>query len=57
LNRINQADMKRITVGGGLQLGADLAPGEYVLQTTVTDQLADEKHRIATQWIDFEVVK
>jgi VWFA-related protein len=57
LNRISQADMKRITVGGGLQLGADLAPGEYVLQTTVTDQLADEKHRIATQWIDFEVVK
>jgi hypothetical protein len=38
-------------------LGADLIPGEYVLQITATDPLADEKHRVATQWIDFEIVK
>jgi len=57
LSAINQADLKRITVGGALQLGGDMAPGEYVLQITATDPLADEKHRVATQWIDFEVVK
>ena len=32
-------------------------PGEYVLQVIVTDQLAPEKRRTATQWIDFEIVK
>jgi hypothetical protein len=42
---------------GALKLGADLIPGEYVLQITATDPLADAKHRVATQWIDFEIVK
>jgi hypothetical protein len=42
---------------GGVRLGNELIPGEYVLQITVTDPLADEKHRVATQWIDFEIVK
>src|SRR6266545_1618878 len=56
-NNTSQSDLKRITYGGGLELGRDLAPGEYVLQVTVIDPLADEKHRVATQWIDFEVVK
>ncbi len=27
------------------------------LQVIVTDTLASEKHRTATQWMDFEVVK
>ena len=52
-----QSDLKRIAASGALQLGSGLSPGEYVLQMTVTDLLADEKHRLATQWIDFEVVK
>ena len=52
-----QSDLKRIAASGALQLGSDLAPGEYVLQITATDLLADEKHRVATHWIDFEVVK
>jgi hypothetical protein len=57
LGDLNQPDLKRLTVGGGLKLGADLIPGEYVLQITATDPLADEKHRVATQWIDFEIIK
>ncbi|HEV7472522.1 MAG TPA: hypothetical protein VGN90_00640 [Pyrinomonadaceae bacterium] len=57
MGAITQADLKRIVVGGALQLGLDMQPGEYVLQITATDLLADEKHRITTQWIDFEVVK
>lgn len=52
-----QTDLKRIAASGGLQLGGEITPGEYVLQITATDPLADEKHRVATQWIDFEVVK
>jgi VWFA-related protein len=52
-----QADLKRITAGGALQLGTEMTPGEYILQVIVTDPLAKDKYRTATQWIDFEIVK
>lgn len=52
-----QTDMKQLTNGGRLQIGAAMLPGQYILQLIVTDQLAKEKFRTATQWIDFEVVK
>jgi hypothetical protein len=57
LSDASQPDLKRITMTGALRLGNDLIPGEYVLQITATDPLADEKHRVAIQWIDFEIVK
>lgn len=53
----NEPDLKRLGVVGALRLGTDLIPGEYMLQVIVTDQLADEKHRISTQSIDFEIVR
>jgi hypothetical protein len=53
----DQPDPKRLGGGGGIQLGTDMQPGEYVLQIVVTDLLAKEKHRVATQWMDFEIVK
>ena len=53
----NQPDLKRLSVGGAIQLGAEMVPGEYVLQIVVTDLLAKEKRRVASQWIDFEIVK
>ncbi len=53
-----QTDMDRLVMGTRIRFNAALAPGEYVLQIIVTDALAkDPKHRIATQWIDFEVTK
>ncbi|MGH9960268.1 MAG: hypothetical protein ACREBC_24615, partial [Pyrinomonadaceae bacterium] len=52
-----QPDLKRLGVGGALQLGTDMTPGEYILQIVVTDSLADEKRNVATQWIDFEITK
>jgi len=52
-----QPDPKRVVVGGSLLLGTDVAPGEYVLQIVVTDTLRRDKHRTATQWIDFEIVR
>ncbi|MDQ1639953.1 MAG: hypothetical protein QOF62_3292 [Pyrinomonadaceae bacterium] len=48
-------DFKQLTVMSGLELGAEMLPGEYVLQVIATDLLAKEKRRLATQWIDFEI--
>ena len=53
----NQSDMKRLTLGGAVQLGTAMQPGEYVLQVIVMDMLREEKKRVATQWMDFELVK
>jgi VWFA-related protein len=53
----SQADLKRLLAGGVIQLGTDLPPGEYVFQVIVNDPQASEKHRLASQWIDFEIVK
>jgi VWFA-related protein len=52
-----QAEVKRLIGGGVIQLGTDLPPGDYVLQVTVTDALADKKHQTTSQWMDFSVVK
>lgn len=52
-----QTDLQRLPTGGAIQLGNGMEPGDYVLQLIVTDPLADKKHRIATQWMDFQIVK
>jgi VWFA-related protein len=57
LNLSNQPDLKRLSAGAAIQLGAEMVPGDYVLQIVVTDLLAKEKRRVASQWIDFEIVK
>jgi VWFA-related protein len=57
LDSNSQPDLKRLTASGALQLGTDMTPGEYILQIIVTDSLAKDKYRTATQWIDFEIVK
>ena len=56
-NDADQPDPKRLLASGGIRIGNDLTPGEYVLQVVVNDMLADEKHRTATQWMDFEILK
>ena len=52
-----QTEPARLQAGTRLRLGQDLPPGEYILQFTVTDALADRKHAVASQWVDFEIVK
>jgi VWFA-related protein len=52
-----QTDLQRLPTGGALQLSSNMESGDYVLQVIVTDLLADKKHRIATQWMDFQIVK
>ena len=39
-----------------IKLGADISPGEYVLQVIVTDLLAGDKYATTSQWIDFKIV-
>jgi VWFA-related protein len=53
----SQDGARYFTAGSRISLGSDLAPGEYVLQVTVTDELAEGRHSTASQWIDFEIVK
>jgi VWFA-related protein len=53
----NPPDLGRLAASGALTLGTNMGPGEYVLQVTVNDLLADERRRTASQWIDFEVIK
>lgn len=56
-NPTGQTDLGRLIVAGALELGTDLPPGEYIFQIIVSNALATEKHRTATQWMDFEIIK
>lgn len=52
-----QTDLQHLKTNGALSIGNEMLPGDYVLQIIVTDQLADKKKQIATQFIQFEVVQ
>jgi hypothetical protein len=52
-----QPDLKRLVGGGAIQLGTDLPPGDYMLQVIVTDPQADKKYQVASQSMDFMIVK
>jgi len=56
-NAGQQTDLQRLPAIGAIRLGTDMTPGDYVIQIVVTDALADQKHRVATQWMDFQVAK
>jgi len=49
-------DPARLAMSGEFALTPDLAPGDYVLLVTITDNLAPSRYSTARQWIDFEVV-
>jgi hypothetical protein len=46
-----------VSFAGSLSLASKMAPGEYVLQITVTDNLAKEKQKTANQFVQFEVIE
>jgi VWFA-related protein len=50
-----QKDPKSLIAAGRMQLGGKMPPGDYVLQVIVTDKLATEKKRTASQWMDFMI--
>jgi VWFA-related protein len=51
-----ERNAKRISTGGRLRMGPDLTPGDYVLHVVVKNTTDPKKPRIASQWIDFEIV-
>jgi len=53
----DQPDPAHLVAGGTMKLGDQITPGDYVLQIIVTDRLASEKSRVASQWMDFEIQK
>ena len=53
----DQKDSKQLTVVGQLQLSDRVEPGDYILQILIKDLLASEKRSVASQWIDFEIVR
>ncbi len=57
LDPSGQTDMQRIKSSGAIALGGKMLPGDYILQIIVTDSLASPKQRIATQFVQFEVVE
>ncbi len=56
LNGQQPSKTNRIFAGGSIDLGANLKPGEYVMQVIVSDLLVNEKRRTSTQWINFEIL-
>ena len=51
-----QTDMHHLKIAGAVAIGEKLLPGDYILQVIVTDELANAKQQIATQFVQFEVV-
>lgn len=50
-----EGESKYLAVQGAFRLSKHMEPGSYVLQLLVTDDLAPQKYKTATQWVDFEV--
>jgi hypothetical protein len=55
LDLLQQTDFQRVKSVGAISLGSTMQTGDYVLQIVVTDNLAKEKRRIATQFVQFEI--
>jgi VWFA-related protein len=51
------ADTKAIPHASSLSLATKMALGEYVLQIVITDNLAKEKRKTVTQFVQFEIVE
>jgi hypothetical protein len=53
---VDDKDPERLLGAGVVQLKSGMTPGGYVIQLVVTDVLDKQKERVASQWIDFDVV-
>lgn len=56
LDAAGLAGTRELSHTDALELGSNLLPGDYVLQIIVTDGNAKNKKRIATQYVQFEVI-
>ena len=57
LDLLGQTDLERIKTVGALSLGGEMETGDYILQIVITDGLAKEKQKIATQFVQFELTQ
>lgn len=55
IDLVGQTDLRRVKYTGALSLGGELEKGEYILQIVITDNLAKEKRRLASQFVQFEI--
>jgi hypothetical protein len=53
----DRSDPTSVNFTGALNLGSEMEPGDYILQITVRDNLAKNKHKYATQFVQFEVIE
>lgn len=51
------SDPTAVAFAGSISLASKMAPGEYVLQIIVTDNLAKEKRKVSNQFVQFEVIE
>ena len=52
-----QTDLERVKTTGAINLPTGMPTGDYILQIIITDNLAKEKRKISTQYIQFEVTE
>lgn len=52
-----QTDFGKLNFMGALALGGGMEAGDYVLQIIITDNLQKNKRKLATQWVQFEIVE
>lgn len=52
-----QTDLERVKFSGALNLTNGMQTGDYILQIIVTDNLAKEKRKISTQFVQFEITE
>ncbi len=57
LNVNGQNGSPRLDITDAITFGTDLSAGSYVLQLIVLDTLAKEKRQVASQSIDFDIVR
>ena len=57
INLDGQNNWQKIASLGALSLGTEMEAGDYVLQIIVTDTAKNDKNRIASQWVQFEVTE
>ena len=57
LELLGQTDMERIKYAGAMSLGREMQTGDYILQIVTIDNLAKEKNKIATQFVEFEITE
>jgi len=57
LELFDQKDFERTAGIGAVDLGSQTPSGDYILQIVVIDNLAKEKRKLATQFVQFEIIE